>query len=80
MDSVCEILSIAMNEIFWRAWIHSLGELLPIAAFLLLFYKAFRKPSQVIWLTDFRLEIALLLPWAITQGVRSMWVLACLTV
>ena len=78
MESVCQILSTAMNEIFWRAWVLSLGELFPIAAFLILFYKAFRKPSHVVWLTDFRLEIALLLPWAITQAVRSMWVFFCL--
>lgn len=80
MDTVCEILSTAMNEVFWRAWVLAIVELLPIVAFLILFYKAFRKDSMSFWLKDFRLEIALLFPWAITQAVRSMWVLFCLIV
>ncbi len=54
-EVVCEVLNTLMQEIFWRAWIHSLGELFPVAAFLILFYKAFRKDSMSFWLKVFLL-------------------------
>lgn len=77
MEAICEGANAIVLELLWRADFHAVVELFPIAAFLILFYKAYRKPTMSFRLKDFRLEIALLLPWAITQGVRAIWVLAC---
>lgn len=77
VDFICESANAIMVGFLWRADFHAVAELFPITAFLILLYKAFRKPTLNMRLKDFRLEIALLLPWAVTQGVRAIWVFSC---
>lgn len=78
MDPVCEIFNTIMQGFLWKADVHAVAELFPIAAFFILAFKVYRKKFSVLRLSDFRLEVALLLPWAITQGVRAFWVFTCL--
>jgi len=78
IEAICEGANTIVLELLWRADFHAVVELFAITAFLIIGYKAYRKKRPALWrLRDFRLEIALLLPTAITQGVRAIWVLAC---
>lgn len=77
MDIVCAGFSMLMQGLFWRIDFSTVAELLTVAAFFIVAFKVYRKRLSELWLSDFRLEIALLLPWALTRGVRAIFVFAC---
>ncbi len=74
---ICDPLFDLLAGFLWDNPFESIVRIFPVIAFFMIAYKAFKKASMSFWLAHFRVEILLLLPWALNEVIETSWFYLC---
>jgi len=73
---ICDPLFDLLAHVLWDNPFESIVRILPVIVFFMIAYKFFRTPGFM-WTGDFRVEILLLLPWALNEVIETSWFYLC---